>query len=58
MSTDLASIVAEMYSLNPEQVQVYMLLNDLVHAALEQYDAGFAVDVEQRMADIAKQIAP
>jgi hypothetical protein len=54
----MAAIVADMYDLTPEQCRVWIDLRLLVSAALDQYADGYAVDVEQHMADLAKALAP
>jgi hypothetical protein len=51
-------ILKEMYGLTAEQCDLWQRLHGLVHEALEQYDKGYAVDVEQQMADIAKELRP
>jgi hypothetical protein len=51
-------ILLEMYGLNAEQVVLWNRLAALVDEALEQYEKGYAVDVEQRMADIVKELLP
>ena len=50
------AIVAEMYDLTPAQVAVYNRLHVLVEDALEQFDQGFAVNVEDQMAELARQL--
>lgn len=50
--------LADLYGLTPEQVAVYERLHVLVEVALEQFDQGFAVNVEQEMADLAKELCP
>lgn len=57
MSTD-DEILAEMYDLSPEQVQFYNRLHELVEEALDQFEDGYAVDVEAQMAEIAKEVYP
>jgi hypothetical protein len=59
MATEgMDAIVAEMYDLTPEQVQFYHRLQGLVAEALEQFDQGYAVDVESEMAALAKTVYP
>jgi hypothetical protein len=51
-------ILADMYGLTPEQCEWYDRFHALVHEALEQFDQGYAVNVEQQMADLAKEVCP
>lgn len=54
----MAAIVADMYGLTPEQCRVWIELRALVNQALDQYADGYAVDVEQHMADLARRLVP
>lgn len=51
-------ILLEMYGLNTEQAVLWNRVAALVDEALEQYEQGYAVDVEQHMADIVKELWP
>ena len=46
-----------MYRLTPPQVRTYNRLYELVDEALEQFDQGYAVNVESQMAEIARDLA-
>jgi uncharacterized tellurite resistance protein B-like protein len=49
--------LADLYDLDTQDLQdVYEQLEDLVDEALHQFGNGLAVDVEQRMADMAKAL--
>jgi hypothetical protein len=51
-------ILHEMYGLTPAQVVVYNQLHGLVDEALEQFEQGYAVDVEAELAELARKFAP
>lgn len=51
-------ILAELYGLTPAQVHMYDALSKIVDEALEQFDKGYAVCVEEQMADMAKELTP
>jgi hypothetical protein len=53
-----ADVLLDLYGLTPEQSVVWLRLGDLIDEALEQFEKGYAVDVERHMADIAKQVCP
>ncbi|MEV8372978.1 hypothetical protein AB0P21_09590 [Kribbella sp. NPDC056861] len=50
-------ILAAMYRLTPPQVQTYHRLCELVDEALDQFEQGYAVNVEPQMAQIARDLA-
>jgi len=49
-------VVRDMYGLTPAQLVTWERLHALVIEALDQYDQGIAVNVEQQMADLAKEL--
>lgn len=51
-------ILHELYGLTPAQVHLYDRISTVVDEALEQFDMGYAVCVEEQMADLAKELAP
>lgn len=52
-----AGILAEMYGLDAAQARIYNKLEGLVDEALEQFDKGYAVDVERQMAGLARELS-
>ncbi|MFD7157934.1 hypothetical protein ACFV9C_25255 [Kribbella sp. NPDC059898] len=48
----------ELYGLTPAQVHLYDRVINIVDEALEQFDKGYAVCVEEQTADLAKELCP
>lgn len=51
-------VLAELYGLSPAQVHLYDAVIKIVDEALEQFDKGFAVCIEEQTADLAKELVP
>jgi hypothetical protein len=51
-------ILHELYGLTPAQVYVYDLVSKIIDEALEQFDKGYAVCIEEQTADLAKELTP
>lgn len=54
---DFRAAIAKAHGLNPGQLDLYMAIYVLVDEALEQFAKGWAVDVEQQIADVVKNNA-
>jgi len=52
------TILNELYGLTPAQVHLYDRVIKIVDEALEQFDKGFAVCIEEQTADLAKELVP
>lgn len=55
---DHERILRELYGLTPAQVLVYDRVCQIVDEALEQFEKGYAVCVEEQTADLAKELTP
>ncbi|MGZ0147165.1 hypothetical protein ACXJJ3_08845 [Kribbella sp. WER1] len=51
-------VLNELYGLTPAQVHLYDRVTKIVDEALEQFDKGYAVCVEEQTADLARELCP